>query len=212
MIYTKDDFQKLFDVPAEMFESIETYHALLLKWNKAINLVSPKTLNESWHRHIIDSAQVEKFIPQKTKTETKIYADLGCGGGFPGLVIAMMRPELDVHLVESDERKCQFMRSVARETALINVTIHTKRIEDVIDDITPDLITARALASLDKLFDYILPWTAQSPDLRMVFMKGQKAEEEITEAQKRYHFDHKSTQSITDENAHILEIKNLNKH
>lgn len=204
-LYTKDDFQKLFDVSGAVFEQIETYHALLLKWNKAINLVSPKGISESWHRHFIDSAQVEKFIPQ----DTKIYADLGCGGGFPGLVIAMMRPELDVHLVESDERKGQFMRSVSREASLSNVTIHTKRVEDVIDDFTPDFITARALASLDKLFDYISPWAQDNPSMKMGFMKGQKAEEEVEAAKLRYDFDLEKHQSITDDQAQILIIKRL---
>ena len=160
-IYTEDDIQGLFDVSRETLEKIRIYHTLLLKWNKAINLVSPKTISESWHRHFIDSAQVSQFIP----SDIRVYADLGCGGGFPGLVIAMMRPDLDVHLVESDERKGQFMRSVSRETSLNNVTIHTKRVEAVIDDFAPDFVTARALASLGVLFDYVFPWVSLNPTI-----------------------------------------------
>ncbi len=204
-LYSEDDFQKLFDVSGEIFTKVQTYHTLLLKWNKAINLVSPKGISESWHRHLIDSAQVEKFVPKDIET----YADLGCGGGFPGLIIAMMRPDLDVHLIESDERKCQFMRTVSREASLTNVTIHTKRVENAINDLAPDFITARALASLDKLFDYIAPWAAENPRLEMAFMKGQKAEEEISDAQKRYDFDAQTHQSITDACAKILLIKQL---
>ncbi len=198
-------FETRFNVSRETAIRIASYHSLLVKWNKAINLVSPKSIPDSWERHFIDSAQVAQFIPDNIKT----YADLGCGGGFPGLVIAMMRPELDVHLVESDERKCQFMRNVSRETSISNVTIHTKRIEDAIDDIAPDFITARALASLETLFDYIYPWVRQNPPIQMAFMKGQKAEEEITAAQKQYQFDIQSHTSITDDNAQILTIQNL---
>ncbi len=203
--YSKDDFMDLFDVSRETFKKVERYYDLLVKWNKAINLVSPKTLGDAWHRHLIDSAQVEKYIPKKVN----VYADLGCGGGFPGLIIAMMRPELDVHLIESDERKCQFMRSVSRETSLQNVTIHTKRIEQAYDDVLPDFVTARALASLDKLFGYCIPWADKKPDLGLCFMKGLRSQEEIVEARQNFIFDASSYDSITDENAKIIVIKDL---
>ena len=204
-IYTKDDFRDLFDVSDEVFERIEIYEKLLIKWNKAINLVSPKTISESWHRHFIDSAQISALIPENVK----IYADLGCGGGFPGLVIAIMRPDLETHLIESDERKCQFMRTVVRETEARNVTIHTKRVKDTIEDITPDFVTARALSSLENLFSYCLPWTLGKEDLQLCFMKGVRADEEIAEAQKIYNFDVEKIASITDPSAKVLKIKNL---
>lgn len=204
-LYTKDDFQSLFNVSRETFEKIETYDALLQKWNKAINLVSPKTLNESWHRHFIDSAQIVKVI----NPNAKIYADLGCGGGFPGLVIAMMRPELDVHLVESDERKGQFMRNVSRETSLQNVRIHTHRIEDMPEKCTPHVLSARALASLEGLLDYTYPWAQANPALEMLFMKGIKAEEEIAAARQKYDFTLDRTPSITDDNASILMLRDV---
>ena len=77
-IYTQDDFRDLFDVSDAVYANIETYAALLVKWNKAINLVSPKTINECWHRHLIDSAQVEKYIPDLAE------AALGLGRGALG--------------------------------------------------------------------------------------------------------------------------------
>lgn len=204
-LYTQDDFRSLFNVSDDAYEKIAHYHALLLKWNKAINLVSPKTIKESWHRHFIDSAQIADIIPQGSK----IYADLGCGGGFPGLVVAMMRPELDVHLVESDERKGQFMRTVIRETASQNITVHTKRIENVTEDFTPDFVTARALASLSDLFDYCAPWLAVNPALGFGFMKGARADEEIEQARIRYNFDLETITSITDNQAQILLVSDL---
>jgi 16S rRNA (guanine527-N7)-methyltransferase len=202
---TKSDFRKLFPVSDAVFAQVDIYHALLEKWNKAINIVSPKSLPESWHRHFIDSAQVSQFIPEGTK----IYADLGCGGGFPGLVVAMMRPELIVHLVESDERKGQFMRTVIREAGLKNVTVHTKRVEDVTGDFTPDLVSARALKSLEELFDFVMPWAVVNPALKMIFMKGEKAEGEIAKAQERFDFTVQTHPSITDSQARILVVHSL---
>ncbi len=204
MIYQKEDFRKLFDISSDVFSKLEIYHALLLKWQKAINLVSPNSIPQAWHRHFIDSSQLVELIPETAK----IYADLGCGAGFPGLVLAIMRPELEVHLVESDERKCQFMRTVARETGA-NVQIHTKRIENVSDDFCPDFVTARALSSLENLFEYCLPWAQKNKNLELCFLKGARAEEELEIAKKKYSFDYTSTQSITDSGAQILSIQNL---
>ncbi len=205
MIYQKDDFKKVIDISNEAFEKIEIYHALLLKWNKAINLVSSKSIEQAWHRHFIDSAQLSKAIPEGVK----IYADLGCGGGFPGLVLAIMNPDIAVHLVESDERKCQFMRTVARETGASKVTIHTKRVEAVTDDFCPDFVTARALSSLETLFEYCLPWAQQNKDLSFCFMKGGRADEEISMAQKRFNFEYSTVPSLTDNTAQLLFIKKL---
>lgn len=205
MIYQKADFKKLIDISDEAFVKIEIYHALLLKWNKAINLVSPKSIEQAWHRHFIDSAQLSKAIPEGVK----IYADLGCGGGFPGLVLAIMNPDIAVHLVESDERKCQFMRTVARETGASNVIIHTKRVEAVTDGFCPDFVTARALSSLETLFEYCLPWAQQNKDLVFCFMKGERAGEEILMAQKRYVFECQSVPSSTDNAAQLLFITKL---
>ncbi len=204
MIYKKEDFRDVVDISDDAFAKLETYHALLLKWQKAINLVSPKTIDQTWHRHFIDSAQIIKLIPENTE----VYADLGCGGGFPGLVIAIMRPDLEVHLVESDERKCQFMRTVSRETSM-PVIVHTKRIEAVSDDFCPDFVSARALSSLENLCQYCLPWAEKNQDLELCFMKGVRADEEIELAKSRFSFDYKAIPSLTDTSAKLLSINNL---
>jgi len=86
------------DLSSDIRERLEAYHALLLKWNPVINLVSKNTIADAWQRHFVDSIQIEQYVPEKAK----VYADLGCGGGFPGLVVAIMRPDLDVHLIESE--------------------------------------------------------------------------------------------------------------
>jgi len=200
--YTQDNIQRAFALSDAAFEGLKIYHNLLIKWQKAINLVSNNTLDEAWHRHFADSAQLSRLIP--VEDGVRGYADLGCGGGFPGLVIAMMRPELEVHLVESDERKGQFMRTVIREAGVKNVTVHTERIENVAGDFIPDYISARALASLSKLLDYCQPWIDANPDLRFYFLKGEQAVDEIDEAHKFYDFSIKTTPSVTDERAQIL--------
>ncbi len=182
--------------------TLKIYEALLVKWQKAINIVSPSTIPDAWTRHIIDSAQVSSLISENTQ----VYADLGCGGGFPGLVVGLMRPELEVHLVESDERKCQFMRTVIRVTGADCIFVHTMRIEESYDEFSPEVISARALAALPKLLGLCAPWIAHNSDVQMLFMKGQRAEEELLEAQKLYDFTYERIRSLTDKQACILRI------
>lgn len=193
------------DFVPEIQEKLKVYEALLIKWQKAINLVSPSSLNDAWERHILDCVQVADLIDENAR----VYADLGSGAGFPGLVVAVLRPDLDVHLVESDERKCQFMRTVIRELSIRNVTIHTMRIESSYDVFLPDVISARALADLSALFKLCLPWALIQPKLEMVFMKGRKAEDEIEMANERFCFTWNSVASVTDDEARILKICNL---
>ncbi|MCB1720138.1 MAG: 16S rRNA (guanine(527)-N(7))-methyltransferase RsmG [Alphaproteobacteria bacterium] len=185
-------------------EKLEIYHALLLKWQRAINLVSPKTLDEAWVRHFADSAQLDEIVSR----ESSVLVDLGSGAGFPGMALAILRPELGVHLVESDERKCQFLRTVSRETN-VNVTVHNARIESVEIGDMPDVVSARALADLSVLLDYCVEWAAQNPALECVFMKGARAQEEIDAARRFYDFDCAVLPSKTDAAARILKLRNI---
>jgi 16S rRNA (guanine527-N7)-methyltransferase len=206
-VYSKEDVRRLIPVTDDVFARIATYHDLLLKWQKAINLVSPKTIPESWHRHFLDSMQIAQFLPQ-----AGVLADIGSGAGFPGLVLAMMMPELNVHMIESDERKGQFMRTVSRETELKNVTIHTRRVEDMSEAIAPDIVTARALKSLPELLEFVSPWALKNPKLLCCFLKGRGADEEIVAAKNHFSFEVKSHKSLTEADAAVLvvtEIKRL---
>lgn len=193
-------------ISVDIEAKLKAYQALLLKWQKAVNLVSPGTLEAAWERHFLDSAQVADYLPDGAFT----LADLGSGAGFPGLVLAILRPDVDVHLIESDDKKGQFLKNVSRET-LSPVTVHTARIEDAYDVVTPDIITARALASLDKLLTLCWPWAEENPALQMVFMKGEKAEEEIAAARTAFDFDCETFPSVTDGKARILRISSLKK-
>jgi 16S rRNA (guanine527-N7)-methyltransferase len=191
-------------VSRETEDKLKAYRALLLKWQPVINLVAPSTVADAPSRHFADSAQIVQYI----SPEVKVMADLGSGAGFPGLVIAMMRPEIEMHLVESDERKAEFLRTVSRETGT-PVKVHADRLVRVMNDIAPDWVTARAMAELRKLLIYVEPWGLGNPGFTALFMKGAKADEEIAEARKTIQFDVEAYASVTDGQAKILKITNI---
>ncbi|MCB1562553.1 MAG: 16S rRNA (guanine(527)-N(7))-methyltransferase RsmG [Alphaproteobacteria bacterium] len=193
-----------FPVSDTVFAKLELYHALLLKWQKALNLVSPKTLDDAWNRHFIDSAQLVPLLEGESRT----LVDIGSGAGFPGLVIAMMRPDLEVYLVESDERKCEFLRTVSRETEG-RITIRNTRIEMLGDEIVPDVVTARALADIKTLLDYSAGWAAKNPALRCLFLKGRKGSEELSQARAFYEFSAAEVPSKTDPEGVVLDIRDI---
>lgn len=190
-------------VSRETQDKLDVYHGLLLKWQKAINLVSPSTLSAAKQRHFLDSLQILPLISD----DTKVLYDIGSGAGFPGLVVAVSRSDIDIHLIESDERKGQFLRTVSRETET-PITVHTERIEQT-DLPAPDVVTARALADLSLLFGFCEGWTLKNSALEMVFMKGRSFEAEIDAARAIYDFDVERQPSITGEGAVILKVTNL---
>lgn len=189
-------------------DKLSKYHELLLKWSKGINLVAPSTLTEAKLRHFDDSTQILPLIPEGTRT----IFDIGSGAGFPGMVIAIERPNIKVHLIESDTKKCSFLRAVSRETN-IPVIIHNQRIEkvDIPFGVVPDVITARALASLTELLILTEQWWAIHPQLTLIFPKGEKSHEEINEALERYNFEVKRNPSQTNQNAQILVLTQVQK-
>lgn len=194
------------DVSRESFEKLEQYQALLLKWQKAINLVSPKTLQESGVRHFADSAQLQHYIPKGVHS----IMDWGSGGGFPGAVLAILNPDVDFILVESDERKCQFLRTVSRETSA-TMRIENSRIENFVANLesVPDLITARALKPVSVLLDYARPLFERRPDLKILLLKGESAEREIKHARHSYNFDVELWPSVTNRSARIMLLSDI---
>ena len=200
------------NVSRETFERLERYARLILKWQRTINLISQGTLDKIWERHFLDSAQILRYLPNKP---LKIL-DFGSGAGFPGLVIAIMRPSSNVCLIESDQRKSSFLRAVIREVNIDNADVFNCRIERLSEEnlfsSLPEYIVARALAPLSTLLDYCYPWAVQNKELRMLFLKGQKADEELLEAQKKYKYKAQKHIGILSENqtvGYILEISNL---
>ena len=191
-------------------ERLRRYQALLLKWQQKINLISPATIDTAWERHFEDSMQLADFLPHHAQT----LIDLGSGAGFPGLVLAMMRPEVAVHLIEADHKKSSFLKAVSRDTN-VPVQVYTERIEAVRIEAVPDVITARALAPLQQLFDYSAQWIARNPDLVLILPKGEKVEDEIKAAQALWAFDCDCRRSQTDARGSVLlctRIRRLSPH
>ena len=196
------------DVSRETKEKLELLERELRRWQAIKNLVGPVTLDRIWDRHIVDSLQLLDLAP-----EARTWLDLGSGAGFPGLVLAIAGAErgLRVHLVESNSRKCAFLRHVVR-LAGAPATIHEARLEAVIPGFIgrAEVVSARALAALPLL----LEWT--EPLLKAgaigLFPKGRDAEIELTEARKRWTFAADILPSRTDSEARILRITSIESH
>jgi 16S rRNA (guanine527-N7)-methyltransferase len=193
------------DVSRETYERLSVYEGLLKKWNPVINLVSKSSISELRIRHFIDSTQVFSLMPEAAKT----WVDIGSGGGFPGMVCAIIcaekSPETVFHLVESDLRKATFLRSVARETG-VTVRVHSERIEKM-EAFNADVLSARALASLDKLLEFSAPHLNENGVA--LFPKGENYKSELAEAQKSWRFDCVEHQSKTGSNSVVLKIGNI---
>jgi 16S rRNA (guanine527-N7)-methyltransferase len=188
------------DVSRETWGKLEAYVELLLKWQKAINLIGPATVDDIWSRHILDSAQLLPLVP----ADTKRLADLGTGAGFPGLVLAALRPELDVVLVESDARKAAFLGEAGRRMSLQKQPkIVIGRIEAV-PPVGADVVTARALAHLGTL----LGWAERhrADPAICLFHKGKEWQVELTEAQRGWDIEAQHFPSVTDRDAVLLRI------
>ena len=175
---TPEAFAARFDVSRETLASLLAYVALLEKWQAHINLVSPATLPNIWHRHILDSAQLLPHLTVVPAHQRCQILDIGSGAGFPGLVLAILGAG-DVQLVESDQRKAVFLRTVIRELGL-TARVSNQRIE-TLPACQPDVITARALAALPKLMSLVSPQLHNG--LTCLFLKGASVDEELTNFQ-----------------------------
>lgn len=193
------------DLPPATLDRLEALEALTRRWTARINLVAPSTLPGLWTRHILDSAQLWPLASAGAAT----WADLGSGGGFPGLVIAALAAETGaphVTLIESDARKCAFLRTAARELSL-PVTVLDQRAEAAPPQSAP-VVSARALAPLSTL----LPLVARhlAPGGTALLPKGRDWAAEIDAARtKGWTFTAESLPSITDPQARILRLTDL---
>ncbi|MDZ4791988.1 MAG: 16S rRNA (guanine(527)-N(7))-methyltransferase RsmG [Hyphomicrobiales bacterium] len=203
--YGPDDFARDFGVSRETLERLKLYEALLRKWQQAVNLVAPSTLDDVWRRHFADSAQVAELAP-----DAKKWVDLGSGAGFPGLVIAIMTANQDyreVHLVESNSKKCAFLFDVARQTGA-RAVVHDCRIEVATAKIgIMDVVSARAVAPLSSLLALSQSFFVR--ETAGLFLKGRDALVEVAEAEKQWRFQWKTSASRTDSQGQIIKIWNL---
>jgi 16S rRNA (guanine527-N7)-methyltransferase len=201
------DFAEAFKVPRETIHRLTRFAELLAHWQRRTNLVAPSTLPTLWSRHFADSAQLTTLAPK-----ARLWLDLGTGAGFPGLVIAILKtgtPDFRMHLVESNRKKCAFLAEVARATKA-PVDIHATRIEDLAEcanRLAPDVVSARALAPLPRLFELAAPFFTEGT--RGLFLKGREAEAEVDAARAEWNFTSRLVPSFTAANSHIVEVTTL---
>ena len=195
-------FARVSGVSRETLEKLTAYVELLSQWNRRINLVSANTMGDVWRRHILDCAQLAKYLPR----QTRVAVDLGAGAGLPGLILAAMGvPEM--HLVESDLRKSAFLREAARIMD-VAVTLHPERIEKVAA-FAADAVVARACAPLTQLIDYSEKFL--SPKTVCLFLKGENAGEELAVAKASWSLSAETIPSLTDPSGVILKLSAISR-
>lgn len=207
--YSFEDLSRDLNVSRETLSALKLYGDLLIEWQSKFNLVSAKTIPDMWHRHFLDSAQILKYVEKKDP----IWLDFGSGAGFPGLVVAILLRERGggtVHVVESTGKKARFLQEVVNcavgtETG-VEVHVHQERVEKM-PRLEVDVISARACASLDKLFGYGHRFAG--PESIFLFPKGQDVDQELTTAAKYWNVDLDKYSSVTDPLAVILRINHL---
>lgn len=199
----RTQFAEIFDVPRETMEKLDRYCALLTEWQDRMNLVGPSTLPQIWHRHFADSAQL---LPIAGRSRS--WLDVGAGAGFPGLIIATLDPNARVTLVESIAKKCRFLETVKTDLELGDrVTIENCRIE-ALPVQRFDVITARALASVDRLLGWCRPFADENTI--WLLPKGAKWADEVSDAQRHYRFSMTHSPSLTDQQAQLLLLRQVN--
>jgi 16S rRNA (guanine527-N7)-methyltransferase len=232
-----EEFRAATDVSRETLDRLESYAALLTKWSGAINLVGRETLRDAWRRHFLDSAQVVDHLPPAPAGRARHILDLGSGAGFPGLVLAILGAG-EVTLVESDAKKAAFLREAARIAGAPAVVI-CARIESLSpSDLSPDAVTARALAPLPKLLDLAAPFlcpanrsantganTGANKEANKeanknitcslengpvgLFLKGQEAERELTDSREKWKMQAEVMPSRSDPRGRIIRVSGL---
>ena len=200
---TYKDFKVKTDINDERLEKLKTYLNLIKIWQKKFNLISQKSFESIWERHFLDSYQILKLIGNK-----KRILDIGSGAGFPAIVCAICSNN-NFDLVEVNQKKCNFLNEVKDIIGIKNIFIHHSRIENLKIINNYDYISARAVTSLDKLLKYSFKFYKNG--MYCIFLKGKTVSKEIEIAKKKFVFDFKSVNSITNKDGKILLIKNINK-
>lgn len=197
------------NVSRETEERLRTFILLFDKWARTINLVAPSTLQDFGARHIRDSAQIFSLSPQPLT-----WVDLGSGGGFPGIITAILLHEAGggwVHLIESNNKKAAFLRQAIGETGA-RASVHPIRIEAAPGVVTDcDAISARALAELPLLLKYASPWMNRNKACRAFFHKGRDYQIEVDKARGEWAFDLIEHESVVEHDSVVLEITGLSR-
>lgn len=195
-------FRARANASAEQIADLEAFRLRLVEANAVMNLVGPDSLPDFWNRHVWDSAQLLDLVP-----EAKTWADLGAGAGFPGLVLAIMLKGQDgahVWLIDSLAKRCRFLQEVVNALSL-PATVIVGRAEA--QSVTCDIVTARAVAPMEKLLGYAQPYFQRGA--QGLFLKGERAESELIEARKSWHFEAELAPSQSDVRGRIVTIRSL---
>ena len=197
---SREAFGERLGVSRETLERLSVHLELLRRWQPAINLVGPASLVDPWRRHVLDSAQLAALVPPAAAS----CVDVGSGAGFPGMVLALLGVP-GVHLIESDRRKAQFLREVARATGA-PVTIHVERIERL-RPWPAAVLTARALAPLPRLLQLVEPFL--SADSVCLFLKGRSVARELTDARISWHMMAEGLPSLAHPTGVVLKLQGV---
>jgi len=197
------EFQKKTEISDYKLNKLNKYLYLLNVWQEKFNLISIKSVEFIWDRHVLDSYQILKIIGNN-----KTIIDIGSGAGFPGIVCAICSNN-HFTLVESNKKKITFLNEVKNKINLKNISIHHSRIENLKTNKNFDFISARAVSSLDNLMK--LSKNFLKNNTKCIFLKGKTFNKEIQKAKKKYFFDIRCVRSITDINSRVLVINNIMK-
>ena len=170
-----DGDARLVEYFASAWPVVERFHGLLASEGEVRGLIGPRELGRLWERHLLNSAAVVPFV-----ASARTIADVGSGAGLPGVVVAAMRRDAEVTLVEPMERRAAWLSYVVEELALENVTVARARAEEVHGELIVDAVVARAVAPLDRLYRWTAPLL--KPNGVLVALKGARAEQEISES------------------------------
>lgn len=203
-----EDAAGMAGVSRETLDRVRSYLAVLDDWRERINLIGPGEGRHLWRRHVLDSLQLVAEIPAGPVR----VVDLGSGAGFPGLVIACAlreRPGASVTLVEKSPRKAEFL-----QTAIAAVGLPASVLNGRIEEVLParigegfDLVTARALAPLDKLLGYCHGWL--KPSGKALLMKGSNTAAELAEARRSWTFAVNERASLSSPEGRVLTISSI---
>lgn len=198
--FGRADFQARTGASDLQMYDLDGFLRLLTEWNEKMNLVGPSALAEFWGRHAFDSAQLLTFAPDALS-----WADLGAGAGFPGIVLAILlkgRPGAHVYLVESTTKRCIFLKAVVAELGL-PATVCNERAESL--SLKVDVVTARALAPMDKLLRYAWPYLKAGAE--GLFLKGQDVEVELRTASRYWKLDVRLAKSLSHPSGRVVHLK-----
>lgn len=198
----KAAFQAKAGATPQQMADLEAFRVRLGDANSVMNLVGPDSLPDFWNRHVWDSAQLLTHAP-----EARTWADLGAGAGFPGVVLAILmkgREGAHIWLIDSLGKRCRFLQEIV-DALDLPATVIIGRAEE--QQVTCDVVTARAVAPMDKLLGYAQPYFQRGA--QGLFLKGERAESELIEARKSWHFEAELAPSQSDVRGRIVTIRSL---